>query len=364
MSAFEEQLRTHIPTEELRKLLRPKRRRVPKAKQFVGSSWSLDDADEVVDNINVDFPYQSLGDVVLGANQDIRYHKALVNPQKANVYARAHKLTAVTDKDFNSDGVNDIVLFNAAGQPVVINGYSMQPSEFPYKRAYYEINPTRIQQIEAGGYKNWANRFVSNEANADDIAEWSRNGNKLLKPRKHREPTARNKVDKAIQEVIKAHLVRAADGNVGLARLLYGILPRLSLGSYIYEQAVEPMIMQFVPTLVREANSLDEFKKLISHKNVKGHIDEWLSRASTLNEIQRRVDVQMPNYLGQVLQATPQQVYSAINVQDFNTIEGKVQKERWRQMFAERCETLRDDVVQQRDEEIQRGTTLALPAPQ
>ena len=64
----------------------------------------------------------------------------------------------VSDKDFNGDAVNDVVLFNKNGDPVIINGFGLASSEYPYRKSFYEANDTKIKRMRAGGYNNWVRK--------------------------------------------------------------------------------------------------------------------------------------------------------------------------------------------------------------
>jgi hypothetical protein len=44
------------------------------------------------------------------------------------------------------------VLYDYNGNPVVVNGYELIPSELPYRVKYKQTYPTKKQQVEIGGY--------------------------------------------------------------------------------------------------------------------------------------------------------------------------------------------------------------------
>ncbi len=58
-------------------------------------------------------------------------------------------------QDFDGDGIQEIVVYNKAGQPMIINGYKPKPSDFAIRKAYWEENPTYENRIDAGPMREW-----------------------------------------------------------------------------------------------------------------------------------------------------------------------------------------------------------------
>ena len=100
-------------------------------------------------------PYSQLADIVLGANQDVKFHRSLTDRAIAGKYAKDHRLKLGDDKDYNEDGINDVILFNKWGDPVVINGHALANTDYPYRKAFYEANPKKSDRMRAGGYNKW-----------------------------------------------------------------------------------------------------------------------------------------------------------------------------------------------------------------
>ena len=107
------------------------------------------------DGTSLKFPYKSLANIVLGANKDVKFHRSLTSRANAEKYAANRRLRLGPDADFNADGVNDVVLFDRYNNPVVINGFALANSEYPYKKTFYETYPKKSQQMAAGGYGKW-----------------------------------------------------------------------------------------------------------------------------------------------------------------------------------------------------------------
>ena len=73
-------------------------------------------------------PMRSIGDLVLNSKKDIKFHRSAENRAGAERYAKTNGLILGPDEDINGDGINDVVLYNNKGEPVLINGYGLSPS--------------------------------------------------------------------------------------------------------------------------------------------------------------------------------------------------------------------------------------------
>lgn len=98
--------------------------------------------------------YDKLIDIILNAKKDIKFHRSCETIDGAKRYADARGLRA-KEYDLNHDGIDDVIVYNSAGKPIMVNGYSVTPSELPYRQEYNKQNPTPISRVNAGGYKQW-----------------------------------------------------------------------------------------------------------------------------------------------------------------------------------------------------------------
>lgn len=98
--------------------------------------------------------YDKLIDIILNAKKDIKFHRSCETIDGAKRYADARGLRA-KEYDLNHDGIDDVIVYNSAGKPIMVNGYSVTASELPYRQEYNKQNPTPISRINAGGYKQW-----------------------------------------------------------------------------------------------------------------------------------------------------------------------------------------------------------------
>jgi len=110
------------------------------------------------DSVPDDTLYDQLINIILNAKKDIKFSPSAESRAGAEKYAFTHGLRLGKEgTDINEDGVEDIVLYNKAGYPVVINGYHLKPSQFPFRKSYKEQNPTPIDKLRVGGYKGYMN---------------------------------------------------------------------------------------------------------------------------------------------------------------------------------------------------------------
>lgn len=103
--------------------------------------------------------YDKLIDIILNAKKDIKFHRSCETIDGAKRYADARGLRA-KEYDLNHDGIDDVIVYNSAGKPIMVNGYSVTASELPYRQEYNNQNPTPISRINAGGYKQWLRNAV------------------------------------------------------------------------------------------------------------------------------------------------------------------------------------------------------------
>ena len=217
-------------------------------------------------------PYQSLADVVLGANQDVKFHRTLTDRTLATKYAKDHRLRLGEDKDYNEDGINDVILFNKFGDPVVINGYALANTEYPYRKAFYETNPKKSDRMRVGGYNKWLkDSFIP--ANGESIAAWGQKGIKAKRVKEGH--SSRVDINQIIKDVISTTFVKLMDPN--LAKFILSLLPWFQIYSYINDALiVRYLIDTKAPDLAHQAVSLEDFKRLLKGKNVKPLVDGFL----------------------------------------------------------------------------------------
>ena len=108
---------------------------------------------------------QDITKIVLDLQRDIKRVKNAISPQGAEAIVTSHNansrpsaywklnkrdaripasLTNLTD--INNDGIPDVVISNAEGKPLFVNGYTTTASSYPVDLAYYNRYPTRRER--------------------------------------------------------------------------------------------------------------------------------------------------------------------------------------------------------------------------
>ena len=118
---------------------------------------------------------EELTRIVAGLQRGIRQINGTQTLQGANDWIIKNKKTGwqadeidITGPEGRPDGVKEIVIVDANGGVRVVNGYSLGPSSYAWRRAYYETHPdaaTRAQE-SFGEYK-YANTRYNNKLDAN-----------------------------------------------------------------------------------------------------------------------------------------------------------------------------------------------------
>ena len=98
--------------------------------------------------------YDSMINMIVNHKMELQKIPQCSALASAQTWAARRGLRAGTE-DFDGDGINEIVVYNKAGQPMIINGYRPKPSDYAMRNAYWEANPTPESRIEAGPMREW-----------------------------------------------------------------------------------------------------------------------------------------------------------------------------------------------------------------
>ena len=206
--------------------------------------------------IRNDEVFDDLINVILNAKKDITRINGLDDIENARKYAKARGYREPVLHDLNDDGVDDVVIPDKKGYPLIVNGYKLSNSRQPIRKMYIDAK----RRGEANDYKH----FVRNLYGADEV--FDDNGERnvrfsnsnlpeslaRLKDHGWRVPTApRSKLSiyqrimRLIQANYRAFVDTMLSGND--KEYINGILPRFKLFSIVYMTAIDAIVWQQMP---------------------------------------------------------------------------------------------------------------------
>ena len=192
--------------------------------------------------------YDQLINILLNAKKDIDRVPSCLTLDGAERYANAHDLYFYGGEkkavDYNDDGVDEIVLVNRQGQPVVVNGYKLSHSDLPFRREYYNTYDTPDKRADVGGYQGFLRTKYGADAEfgEDGVrnvkfstksppADWS-----VLKQKGWKLPAApRNKltINQLCNRIFQKHLTELLDSHPEIGKIkrpwLKGVIPRMKI---------------------------------------------------------------------------------------------------------------------------------------
>ena len=101
--------------------------------------------------------YDSLVNLILNHKMELKKMPSLMTEEGAAKYAHRTRdasgkaLYRLKTDDLNGDGERDIVLYNRAGKPVIINGYKAKSSDFGAINAFHQLYPNEVLRKQVGG---------------------------------------------------------------------------------------------------------------------------------------------------------------------------------------------------------------------
>ena len=116
--------------------------------------------------------YNSLINLVVNHKMELQKIPAASHLNSATRWAEKRGLRA-GEQDFDKDGKPETVIYNRLGQPVIINGYKLRPSDYGPRHRYWGANPTRSERITAGPMREWITEKSYN-VKVDEEKPWLR----------------------------------------------------------------------------------------------------------------------------------------------------------------------------------------------
>ena len=103
--------------------------------------------------------YQHLTHLTSSLGKDVKFRAPAEHRNTALGYARKRNLVLGPDEDVDNDQINDVILYDYHGNPVIINGYELKDSERPYRQKYRERYTTNEAKTKIGGYDGFKRQF-------------------------------------------------------------------------------------------------------------------------------------------------------------------------------------------------------------
>ena len=117
---------------------------------------------------------QSMIDIILKHKKEITKIPSATTLKGAQAWVakRPNAGFRVAYTDIGGDPEKEVVVYDKAGRPFMINGYKMKPSDYGLRKAYYENNPT-AEDRAGNPMRAWATDYAW-ESKEDDNNKWNR----------------------------------------------------------------------------------------------------------------------------------------------------------------------------------------------
>ena len=103
--------------------------------------------------------YNAMIKLILEHKKEITKVPAATTYAGATEWAKKHPGFRATLEDIGGDAEKEVVVFDKAGNPFMINGYKLKPSDYGVRKAYWDANPT-AEHRAANPMRQWAQDYV------------------------------------------------------------------------------------------------------------------------------------------------------------------------------------------------------------
>lgn len=200
--------------------------------------------------------YDDLINIILNAKRDIVRVEGLDDYENAQDYAKKRGLrTSKRETDINHDGVNDVILYNKRGMPVIVNGYKLVPSKQPLRKMYHKDKREGNLEYPAEGLKGYTKQLYGVRG------DWDEDGNRevdfdstnlpeslrnlkfngwRIPPAPKKKQSIRNRLTKLMKQTIEKFM--SVNDGLQQRSWLMSILPKFKMYQYLYTAIVDYVI--------------------------------------------------------------------------------------------------------------------------
>ena len=219
--------------------------------------------------------------VVVNLKNDVKQIREAQSLESATDWIQSHgynDLYNVVEEDLDDDGYPEVVVKDNSGKNVIVNGYTTEPSLFPYRKEYYSKHPTKASR-KNNPWKNYIqNEFyhpvfdatgrtvlsISDDAARFDETISNHGYTRSMKPKKH--------------SSYQAFTVRCITPFYQALKYLnhHNVPFKLAqLSAYIWKEIVRnpALVHVYGEDVLREVSDAKELTKLCSQREVKDAIE-------------------------------------------------------------------------------------------
>ena len=119
---------------------------------------AIKEENEQYRNLSKNELIEDMLDIILRHKKEIKKVPQAMYPAGAQKWASRRGLYATeTNIDNSPDGSKEVVVFDRKGNPMVVNGYMLKPSDYPVRRKYWDTHQTESSRVDEP-MTNWLSK--------------------------------------------------------------------------------------------------------------------------------------------------------------------------------------------------------------